>query len=105
MFNSTKHADKSFFYTFLVPMMGEGLLISNGDKWAHRRKILTPAFHFNILQKFLHTFRTESDAFVAQLATVGASQPDGIEIGDLISRFTLNNICGEHLERSVVEWD
>lgn len=57
LFNSSKNSDKSSYYRFLLPVLGEGLLLSNGAKWAHRRKILTPAFHFNILQKFLDTFK------------------------------------------------
>lgn len=55
--SSSKHTDKSFIYDFLKPFLGNGLLISEGTKWQHRRKILTPAFHFNILKQFYHTIR------------------------------------------------
>lgn len=55
--SSTRHTDKSMFYHFLEPFMGQGLLISGGSKWFQRRKILTPAFHFNILQQFSKMFQ------------------------------------------------
>jgi len=55
--SSATHINKSFIYRFLYPIMGHGLLTSGGAKWTHRRKVLTPAFHFNILQQFLRIFR------------------------------------------------
>lgn len=57
LFNSTKYTDKSLVYNYLRPMIGEGLLCSKSTKWSQRRRILTPAFHFNILQKFLSIFK------------------------------------------------
>lgn len=37
----------------MKPWLNEGLLVSGGNKWRHRRKLLTPTFHFNILEQFL----------------------------------------------------
>lgn len=48
---------KGFVYNFLKPAIGEGLLISTDKKWHSRRKMLTPAFHFNILEHFVEIFK------------------------------------------------
>lgn len=54
---SSKHTQKGVVYDILKPLMGDGLLTSNGKKWQRRRRILTPTFHFNILQQFLAVFK------------------------------------------------
>jgi len=41
------------FYKFGRPWLGEGLLLANGPKWARNRKLITPAFHFDILRPYL----------------------------------------------------
>jgi len=43
---------KDFAYQFLIPWLGEGILISEGQKWHNRRKMLTAAFHYSILESF-----------------------------------------------------
>ncbi|XP_072760393.1 cytochrome P450 4C1-like isoform X2 [Anoplolepis gracilipes] len=88
---SHKHMRKSRIYEFLQPWLGTGLLTSTGTKWQTRRKILTPAFHFNILNEFIDILVKESDRMTKSLKNV-----EGIVVKDLIpfiSEHTLNAIC------------
>uniref|UniRef100_A0A8D0ET30 Uncharacterized protein n=1 Tax=Strix occidentalis caurina TaxID=311401 RepID=A0A8D0ET30_STROC len=40
-------------YKFLAPWIGQGLLILNGTKWFQHRKLLTPAFHYDVLKSYV----------------------------------------------------
>ncbi|XP_011630919.2 cytochrome P450 4C1-like, partial [Pogonomyrmex barbatus] len=85
------HIEKSLIYNNLHPWLNTGLLTSGGNKWHSRRKILTPTFHFGILQQFADILITEGENMANSLKNTG-----DIIIKDLISfisEHTLNALC------------
>ncbi|NWI69530.1 CP4B1 protein, partial [Todus mexicanus] len=40
-------------YKFVSPWIGQGLLVLNGTKWFQHRKLLTPAFHYDVLKSYV----------------------------------------------------
>nr|AAW78325.1 cytochrome P450 family 4 [Chironomus tentans] len=64
---SQVHIDKSDEYRFFRPWLGNGLLISSGDKWRTHRKLIAPAFHMNVLKSFMATFNDNSRFVIKKL--------------------------------------
>ncbi|XP_073846354.1 cytochrome P450 4e2-like [Musca autumnalis] len=84
--------DKSDMYDMLQVWLGEGLVNSNGSKWHKRRKMITPSFHFKILQDFHITMNSSAGKFVEKLRTAS----DGGQIFDfqkLVHNLTLDVMC------------
>ncbi|RZF33244.1 hypothetical protein LSTR_LSTR013005 [Laodelphax striatellus] len=88
---SIKHIEKSQEYDYLHPWLGTGLLTSTGLKWHKRRKILTPAFHFRILDDFIDVFREQSDILVEKLEK--EIDKDPFNIFPYITSCTLDVVC------------
>ncbi|CAH0721562.1 unnamed protein product, partial [Brenthis ino] len=65
--NSQVHIDKASEYRFFKPWLGEGLLISSGEKWRSHRKMIAPTFHINILKSFVNTFNENSKNVVNKM--------------------------------------
>ncbi|XP_075689070.1 cytochrome P450 4A4-like [Rhinoderma darwinii] len=40
-------------YRFLIPWIGEGLLVTTGQKWFQHRRLITPAFHYDVLKPYV----------------------------------------------------
>lgn len=92
--NSTTHIKKSKMYEMLVPWLGDGLLLSYGQKWHNRRKILTPAFHYKILEDFLDTFQKNTRIMRdLLLQEVPATKDRLVDIYPFINSCTLDIIC------------
>ncbi|XP_054720562.1 cytochrome P450 4V2-like [Uloborus diversus] len=91
LLNHPSALDKSWEYRFLHPWLGTGLLTSSGKKWKTRRRLLTPAFHFQILEDFYPIFNEESEILTRKIEKL-SSQP-WIDVQPLITKCTLDIIC------------
>lgn len=87
-----KHIDKGPLYDSFHSWLGTGLLTSTGTKWQSRRKLLTPAFHFNILQEFIKIFTKETKTLVEDLEE--ECYKPFIDVVKPITQFTLSSIGG-----------
>lgn len=65
--SSHVYIDKSTEYRFFKPWLGNGLLISTGEKWRSHRKLIAPTFHLNVLKSFIDIFNANSKAVVEKL--------------------------------------
>ncbi|CAH0559166.1 unnamed protein product [Brassicogethes aeneus] len=91
--STTQHSTKSDIYRILSRWLGTGLLTATGLKWQQRRKILTPAFHFSILQKFIHVFNDETDNLVQNYLKLCENKQElSIDVVSSITQFTLYTI-------------
>ncbi|XP_037782766.1 uncharacterized protein LOC119579100 [Penaeus monodon] len=97
--SSSKHIDKSWDYTLFRPWLGEGLVTSTGVKWHTRRKMLTPAFHFKILEDFVDVFTAQAETLVEKLKTKADGRP--FDIYNDITLCALDIICETAMGRSI----
>uniref|UniRef100_A0A182Q332 Cytochrome P450 n=1 Tax=Anopheles farauti TaxID=69004 RepID=A0A182Q332_9DIPT len=87
----SKTTKKAIQYDFLEPWLGMGLLLSFGEKWFQRRKIITPSFHFKILDQFMDVFNTEAQTLVVKLER-HVDQKE-FDIYNYITLYALDSIC------------
>lgn len=90
--SNQKVIDKAVDYDFLLGWLGTGLLISTGKKWHSRRKIITPTFHFKILENFVEIMERHGNVFVEKLKQL---QGQDVNVCLPISHYALDVICGK----------
>ncbi|XP_078605341.1 cytochrome P450 4F4-like isoform X3 [Branchiostoma floridae x Branchiostoma japonicum] len=60
---------KSMDYDQLRPWLGNGLIMSTGDVWKVHRRLLTPAFHFDILKQYVSVYNRAAEHMMEKLST------------------------------------
>lgn len=89
--NNNVHLQKSSEYRFFKPWLGDGLLISNGEKWRSHRKLIAPAFHQLVLKSFVGAFNRNSVRVVERLrGEVGHE----FDVHDYMSEVTVDILLG-----------
>uniref|UniRef100_A0A182VPL4 Uncharacterized protein n=3 Tax=Anopheles merus TaxID=30066 RepID=A0A182VPL4_ANOME len=97
--SSQKLIRKSELYKFLIPWLGDGLLLSTGQKWFSKRKILTPAFHFKILDQFIEVFHKQSSILADRLRPAANGQL--VNIYPFVTLAALDIICETAMGTSI----
>ncbi|KAK3749712.1 hypothetical protein RRG08_056501 [Elysia crispata] len=78
-------------YNLIRPWVGDGLLTSKGDKWYRNRRLLTPAFHFEILKSYIELKNRCADILVGKFVQAAESSTS-FPIFSNVIKFTLDVI-------------
>lgn len=81
-------------YRLVAPWLGLGLLTSFGGRWNKHRKLITPTFHFKILDSFIPIYETNGGILVEKLSKK-AETNEIFDIYPFITLCALDIICGE----------
>ncbi|KAJ8981727.1 hypothetical protein NQ317_003792 [Molorchus minor] len=88
----TQHVlEKSSDYNYFRSWLGTGLLTSRGIKWKKHRRMITPAFHFSILENFVDIFEENGKILIKKLES--EVNKDSTEIYKFINLYTMDVIC------------
>ncbi|GBL61076.1 Cytochrome P450 4C1 [Araneus ventricosus] len=89
--SSPEHIEKSREYRLLRPWIGTGLITSPRTKWHKHRKLVTPTFHFSILDTFIPVFQKQANVLISKIQS--HIQEPWLDIVPLMSLCTLDIIC------------
>ena len=76
-------------YSLLEPWLGQGLLVSDGKRWARNRRLLTGAFHFDILKPYIQVYNECTDILINKwMGHVTSGEP--VLVYKTVSQLTLD---------------
>jgi cytochrome P450 len=74
-----------------------------GNKWKKNRRLLTPAFHFQILDNFFDVFNKNADILCEQLIkannSIKGDSVEDIDVFPYLKRCALDIICGKFMTK------
>ncbi|CAN7939785.1 unnamed protein product, partial [Ixodes hexagonus] len=87
---------KPFLYDFLAGWLGkESMVLATGDIWRFKRKLMTPAFHFRVLENYITIFNQNGDLLVKRLGSfIDKAPQEPVRLFENTQKCTLD-IIGE----------
>ncbi|ODM94413.1 Cytochrome P450 4c21 [Orchesella cincta] len=96
---------KGFAYKPLKPLWQDGLILSKGEKWKFRRRVLEKhMFSFKTLLTYMSTLNEEGDKYMLKIGERFASGKEE-EVEDLLMNYTLEVVTSAAFGKSVAEMD
>ncbi|XP_026173030.1 cytochrome P450 4T8 [Mastacembelus armatus] len=87
---STEPKD-DFAYRFIESWIGEGLLVSKGQKWFRHRRLLTPGFHYDVLKPYVKLMSDSAKTMLAKWESYTKTN-ESFELFQHVSLMTLDSI-------------
>uniref|UniRef100_A0A8C6KBS5 aromatase n=1 Tax=Nothobranchius furzeri TaxID=105023 RepID=A0A8C6KBS5_NOTFU len=87
---STEPKD-DFVYRFLQTWIGDGLLVSKGQKWFRHRRLLTPGFHYDVLKPYVQLMSQSAKTMLDKWESY-AHTDKTFELFEHVSLMTLDTI-------------
>ncbi|XP_056627218.1 cytochrome P450 4F3 isoform X1 [Triplophysa dalaica] len=80
------------FYGFMKPWLGNCLLLQNGQEWSRHRRLLTSAFHFDILKKYVFIFNQSTNKMHDKWRHLLAAGQNDLDMFEHMSSLTLDSL-------------
>ncbi|XP_042257674.1 cytochrome P450 4B1-like [Thunnus maccoyii] len=78
-------------YKFIESWIGEGLLVSKGQKWFRHRRLLTPGFHYDVLKPYVKLMSDSAKTMLDKWESY-ANTSNSFELFEHVSLMTLDSI-------------
>ena len=78
-------------YNSLKVWLGDGLLVSQGKKWERNRRLLTPAFHFDILKPYIQVYNDVAEILMKKFE-IASTKEESFEIYDPVGLATFDTM-------------
>ncbi|XP_077382179.1 cytochrome P450 4T8 [Festucalex cinctus] len=88
--SSTEPKD-DFAYKFIKTWIGDGLLVSHGQKWFRHRRLLTPGFHYDVLKSHIKLMAQSAQIMLDKWERYSRSG-ESFELFEHVSLMTLDTI-------------
>ncbi|XP_051921121.1 cytochrome P450 4B1-like [Hippocampus zosterae] len=87
---STEPKD-DYAYKFIKTWIGDGLLVSHGQKWFRHRRLLTPGFHYDVLKSHLKLMSESAKTMLDKWERYSSSG-ESFELFEHVSLMTLDTL-------------
>ncbi|XP_060906169.1 cytochrome P450 4B1 [Labrus mixtus] len=88
---SSSEPKDDFAYKFIEPWIGDGLLVSKGQKWFRHRRLITPAFHYDVLKPYVKLMSDSAQMMLEKWESYAITN-ESFEVFEHVSIMTLDSI-------------